>query len=86
MTVNLLDDGTLLEGVSYDLVLDLDLPQGVAVQLKTATITYNKYQLCNDYTLTINDDYWSSERTWDVVDDSETVVEKWWAICQWLWY
>ena len=48
LTVNLIDDGTLLEGVSYDLVLDLDLPQGVAVHTsKTATITYNKYQLCN---------------------------------------
>lgn len=76
LTVNLIDDGTLLEGVSYDLVLDLDLPQGVAVHTsKTATISYNKYQLCNDYTLTINDDYWSSERTWDVVDDSGTIVE-----------
>ena len=76
ITVNMIDDGTLVEGLSYDLVLDLDLPADIAVHTsKTATITYNKYQLCNDYTLTINDDFFSSERTWDVVDEDGTVVE-----------
>lgn len=77
LTVNMIDDGTLLEGVSYDLVLDLDLPADVAVHTsKTATITYNKYQLCNDYVLTLNeDDGWGSERTWDITDDTGAVVQ-----------
>ena len=77
LTVNLMDDGTLVDGVSYNLVLDLDLPEGVAVHTsKTSTIKYNKYQICNDYTLTINDDYYSSERTWKVVDKNDgTVVQ-----------
>lgn len=75
LTVNMIDDGTLLEGVSYDLVVELDLPAGVAVHTSKSTkISYNKYQLCNDYVLTINDDYWSSERTWEVVDASDAVV------------
>jgi hypothetical protein len=76
LTVNMIDDGTLLEGVSYDLVLDLDLPADVAVHTsKTATITYNQYLLCNDFTLVINDDFYSSERTWDVTDSAGNVVE-----------
>lgn len=76
LTVNMIDDGTLLEGVAYDLVVELDLPAGVAVHTSKSTkISYNKYQLCNDYVLTIIDDYWSSERTWDIVDADGTVVE-----------
>lgn len=76
LTVNMIDDGTLVEGISYDLVVELDLPAGVVVHTsKSAKITYNKYQLCNDYVLTINDDYWSSERTWEVVDAGGTVVQ-----------
>lgn len=76
LTVNMIDDGTLVEGVSYDLVLDLDLPEGVAVHTsKSSKISYNKYQICNDYVLTINDDYWSSERTWSVVDTDGTTVQ-----------
>ena len=75
LTVNMIDDGTLAEGIAYTLVLDLDLPDGVAVHTSSrATILYNKYQLCNDYTLTIVDDFWSSERTWDVADSSGAVV------------
>ena len=77
LTVNMIDDGTMEEGVAYDLVLDLDLPADVAVHTsKTATITYNKYQLCNDYVLTLNeDDGWGSERTWEITDDTGAVVE-----------
>lgn len=76
LTVNMIDDGTLVEGIAYDLVVELDLPAGVVVHTsKSAKITYNKYQLCNDYVLTINDDYWSSERTWEVVDAGGTVVQ-----------
>lgn len=76
LTVNMIDDGTLVEGISYDLVVELDLPAGVAVHTsKSAKISYNKYQLCNDYVLTLNEDYYSSERTWEVVDaDGTTVV------------
>lgn len=75
LTVNMIDDGTLVEGISYDLVVELDLPAGVAVHTsKSAKISYNKYQLCNDYVLTLNEDYYSSERTWEVVDADGTTV------------
>ena len=76
LTVNMIDNG-LVEGVAYTLVLDLDLPDGVVVHTSsTATIGYNKYQLCNDYVLTLNeDDGWGSERTWDITDPSGNVVQ-----------
>ena len=69
-------DTNLAEGVAYTLVLDLDLPAGIAVVgSKTATINYNKYLICNDFVLTLNEDAYADERSWDVVDTAGAVVE-----------
>ncbi|MDB9874470.1 hypothetical protein OAC97_04355 [Flavobacteriaceae bacterium] len=69
-------DTNLVDLVSYTLILDLELTAGTAVVgSRTATITYNKYLICNDYILTMNEDGWSSERSWDVVDADGTIVE-----------
>lgn len=69
-------DTNLVDLVSYTLILDLELTAGVAVVgSKSATITYNKYLVCNDYVLTMNEDGWSSERSWDIVDSDGTIVE-----------
>ncbi|AOR27797.1 endonuclease I [Formosa sp. Hel1_33_131] len=69
-------DTNLAEGVAYTLVLDLDLPAGVAVVgSKTATINYNKYLICNDFVLTMNEDSYADERSWEVTDTAGVVVE-----------
>ena len=69
-------DTNLVDLISYNLILDLELTAGIAVVgSKTVTITYNKYLICNDYVLTMNEDGLSSERSWDVVDTDGTIVE-----------
>lgn len=69
-------DTNLIDLVSYSLVLDLDFPLDVAVVgSKTATISYNKYLICNDFVLTLNEDNYGSERTWDITDADGSVVE-----------
>lgn len=69
-------DTNLVDFVSYALILDLELPAGVAVVgSKSATITYNKYLICNDYVLTLNEDSYADERSWDIVDSTGTIVE-----------
>ena len=74
--IEFMDDGTLIDGVSYDLVLDIELPEGFTSHTSsTITLSYNKYQLCNDYTLTMNEvDGWGSERTWEITDSDGDVV------------
>ncbi|MBT7851356.1 MAG: hypothetical protein HN714_07575, partial [Formosa sp.] len=42
---------------------------------KTTTINYNKYLICNDFVLTMNEDSYSDERSWDVTDAAGDVVE-----------
>jgi|TARA_B110000114_G_C15088571_1_gene397376 hypothetical protein len=75
LTVSFVDTN-LAEGVAYTLVLDLDLPAGVAVVgSKMSTINYNKYLICNDFVLTMNEDTYAAERSWDVVDAAGDVVE-----------
>ncbi len=69
-------DTNLVEGVPYTLVLDLELPAGIAVVgSKTTTINYNKYLICNDFVLVMNEDSYSDERSWDVTDAAGDVVE-----------
>ena len=68
-------DTNLAESVAYTLVLELVLPEGdAAVGSKTTTINYNKYLICNDFVLTMNEDSWSSERTWEIVDATGDVM------------
>ena len=69
-------DTNLVDLVSYSLVLDIVAPAGTAiVGSRTATINYNKYLICNDFVLTLNEDNFGSERTWEVTNASGTVVE-----------
>jgi hypothetical protein len=70
------DDGTLIEGDEYVLVVEIDLPEGFTSHTSSSIeLSYNKYQLCNDYTLTMNElDGWGSERTWEITDPAGDVV------------
>lgn len=69
-------DTNLAEGVAYTLVLDLELPAGIAVVgSKMTTINYNKYLICNDFVLVLNEDSYADERSWDVTDAAGAVVE-----------
>jgi len=62
--------------VTKKLVLVLDLPAETAVVgSETTTISYVKYLICNDLLLVINTDFYAEETTWEITDDSGTVVE-----------
>jgi len=68
-------DTNLAEMVAYTLVVELDLPDGVAtVGSKSAKISYNKYLICNDFTLVMNEDAYANERSWEVTDSGGDVV------------
>ena len=63
--------------VTNSLVLNIEISGDVAVvgSAKT-TINYVKEVVCNDFTLTINEDGFGSERNWDITDaDGNVVVE-----------
>lgn len=61
--------------VTYKLILNLALSSDVAVVgSSSTTINYLKYLICNDFTLTINEDGYGSERNWEITDASGTVV------------
>lgn len=65
----------LQEAVSFELILNLDLPAGVSVVgAGSTTFNYLKKLICNDMTLTINEDGFGSERDWDITDADGTVV------------
>jgi hypothetical protein len=74
--IEFIDDGTLVDGVSYKLALEIEIPEGSTSHTSSSiTLSYNKYQLCNDYTLTMNEvDGWGSERTWEVSNSDDVVV------------
>lgn len=70
-----LTDDELVDLEAYSLVLNLEVPEGVAVVgSSTATINYNRYLICNDMVLTLNEDFYSGERSWEVTDDTGAVV------------
>ncbi len=69
-------DTNLAEGVSYTLVLNLDLSGGLAgVGAKQVTVNYNKYLICNDIELEINTDFYANETTWQITDSTGAVVQ-----------
>lgn len=66
----------LVEFETNTLVLKLAADDGIAfVGSQTATMNYIKFFACNDFKLTLNEDVWASERTWDFVDASGAVVQ-----------
>ncbi|QXP59883.1 DUF4843 domain-containing protein [Olleya sp. HaHaR_3_96] len=70
-----LNDTDLVDMVSYDLVLKLDLNQGIGVVgSEITTIKFNKYLICNDIILTLNEDAYADERNWNITDSSGAIV------------
>ena len=65
----------LLDLTTFKLVLILDLPSDAAVVgSETTTFNYLKKLICNDFVLTLNEDFYSDERSWEILDDSGNVV------------
>jgi len=70
--------------VTNKLVLNLDLPEGASVVgSSSTTINYVKAVVCNDLTLTINEDNYADERDWTITDSSGAIVAQCsdYAIC-----
>jgi hypothetical protein len=76
VNIDFIDDGTLDDGVSYKLALEIEIPEGSTSHTSNSiTLSYNKFQFCNNYTLTMNEvDGWGSERTWKVTNSDDVVV------------
>ncbi len=65
----------LEELMSFTLILDLVLPNGeVAIGAASTTFNYLKKVICNDVTLTINEDAYADERNWRITDSSGAIV------------
>lgn len=61
--------------VTNILVLNLDLPSGVAVVgSDSTTFRYVKEVVCNDLTLTLVEDNWAEERDWNITDSTGAIV------------
>jgi hypothetical protein len=61
--------------VTFKLILNLDLADDVGVTgFDSVTFNYVKKLVCNDFTLTLIEDFYSDERTWDVTDDASGAV------------
>lgn len=65
----------LTDAVSYELILNLDLPEGVSVVgSESTTFNYLKKLICNDVTLTLVEDAYADERDWQITDSSGAIV------------
>lgn len=65
----------IVDLVAFTLVLNLDLPEGVAiVGSESTTFNYLKKIICNDFLLVINEDGFASERDWEITDDATGTV------------
>jgi hypothetical protein len=61
--------------VVQELVVDVATPADAAVVgFNSFTFNYLKYVICNDLILTLNEDTYAEERTWEIVDANGTVV------------
>jgi len=69
------NDDDLVDLVAYTLIVKLEIPEGIAViGSDTATINYNRYLVRSSTFWTMVEDFYSDERTWEVVDDMGNVV------------
>lgn len=65
----------LVDFETNTLVLKLETGDGLAiVGSQTATINYIKFFACNDFVLTLNEDVYADERTWEIADATGAVV------------
>ena len=61
--------------VTFKLVLNLDLDASVGVTgFKTVTFNYVKKVICNDFKLTLIEDVYADERSWEITDATGAVV------------
>lgn len=76
LTVTLNNDNNELNDLEiYVLSLDLDLPDGIAlVGYDNYEIEYFSYVYCNDIEVKIKVDNYGSETSWEILDDTNTVV------------
>ncbi|MEB8330742.1 hypothetical protein OO009_15395 [Flavobacteriaceae bacterium KMM 6897] len=65
---------SLVDGEVYKLVLNLTSPDGGVVYDETVNIEYFKEIVCNDFLVTIVTDTYGGETTWEITNDSSTVV------------
>lgn len=66
----------LVDFETNTLVLKLVTGDGIAiVGSQTATLSYIKFFACNDFVLTLNEDVYADERTWDITDATGAVVQ-----------
>ena len=62
--------------ITFKLILNLDLDASTGVTgFKTVTFNYVKKLICNDFVLTLIEDVYADERTWDIVDATGAVVQ-----------
>lgn len=73
LAVNLNFD-PLVDGEVYSLVLSLNAPDGGVAFDETVSIEYFKEIICNDFLLTVVTDTYGAETTWEIADESGTVV------------
>ncbi|NVN17659.1 hypothetical protein GUA46_04840 [Muricauda sp. HICW] len=64
----------LVDGEVYALVLNLSALEGGVAFDETVTIEYFKEIICNDFLLTVVTDTYGGETTWEIADESGTVV------------
>ncbi len=62
--------------ITFKLILNLDLDASTGVTgFKSVTFNYVKKLICNDFKLTLIEDFYSDERTWEIVDATGAVVQ-----------
>ena len=65
----------LTDAVAYELILNLDLPEGISVVgSESTTFNYLKKLICNDVTLTLVEDAYADERDWQITDTATGTV------------
>jgi hypothetical protein len=75
LTVTFNNFDVLEEQTLYTLVVQMALPEGVAVVGGSEIVfNYNKYLICNDLSLVLNEDAYADERDWNITDSSGAIV------------
>lgn len=76
LNVELGNFNNLPDLVVQQLVLDIVVPEGAAVVgFESYELNYLKYVVCNDLVLTLNEDRYADERTWEITDANGNVVQ-----------
>lgn len=65
---------SLVDGISYSLILNLVAPAGGSSLGTAATLKYNKKVICNDVVLKVTTDAYAEETSWKIVNAAGVVV------------